>query len=271
MLKDLVWKYVSSTITHTECLSDFGEIQTLKFKAFMRMKTFFKYAVFTVILHYALGFSWAQGTTPAELNQMRLVKTEPAKHVIAMSVKNATLIVRQGTTNVILPVEVSANRHEFNGYNRGDTNWTLRLIEIRIKSEGKQPVVWHCWEGADNHPHNLRLFTTSGSSYACYSTAQGVKLYRVKASVDSETARSFLLESKSHPDEIPLLSTKILEQYVGTEPFLGVNALFWTIVVDAVADSGGELQVTLHGNRPSPQFVFALKEDQWQLVSNSHR
>ena len=62
----------------------------------------------------------------------------------------------------------------------------------------------------------------------------------------------------------------VLGDSVGARYFEGWNALYWTIIVDRVEFSGGELRVTLHGEKPKPQFTFALKGEKWELVAGPH-
>lgn len=220
-----------------------------------------------LLAFFLAGNAWSQETGSLGFkDRMTLLKTEPANNIVAASARQAILNLHGGTTNASVPVVVAARRHEFIEAYRGNFNSTLSLVEVEVRSEGQHPFAWHCWDWASYYPHDFRIYTAIGKSYACYASSLGVKLFRIETAVDSEKARTFLLEHKKNPDEITPLTTEVLQQNVGEGAFLGVNELYWTIVVDEVADTGGELHVILHGVQPGQRFIFALKGNEWRLV-----
>jgi len=45
-----------------------------------------------------------------------------------------------------------------------------------------------------------------------------------------------------------------------------MNALYWTMGVHNEAVVSGELRVTLHGEKPSPQFTYVLRDGERSLL-----
>lgn len=199
---------------------------------------------------------------------MKLVSVESAEKLV--SVPGASMAINLPARGGLpIPVDVSARRYEFKGPFRGNPAWTFRLVEFQIRSREGSPFVWHCWEGADKHPHDFKLFTTLGTTYACFTSSEGVTIFRVREGNNSEGARECLLNGGRSPGALPPLRIGVIGAAVGPKRFYGVNALYWTIIVETISEDGSELRVTLHGDKPDPKFTFAFRNDEWEFVSGT--
>ncbi len=206
-------------------------------------------------------------TAPAE--RMILVKMELARELVLPSPRGDTVILPEAGTNATVPVELVARTYEFRTTRGTNTNWPLELVEFGVNASEARPFGWYCWDSANSHPHDLKLFATQGGTYACYTSSHGVKIFRLSANIDSNSARSLFVEQQRGSGEITPLSNAVLRDSVGAEPFYGLNALYWTIVVDLVSEVNGEARVTLHGDKSLPKYTFRLKGEHWELLSTA--
>ena len=192
---------------------------------------------------------------------------QPRPELLFQVARQDTIVLSQNRTNTALAVQLRVAEYAYRLAYGGQTNWPLDLVEFGVCAQTPTPFAWFCWEYALTHPHDFRLFqTATNGTYAGYCSGDGVRLFRVTESLSSENAREFCLSRGVRPDALPLLSNERLGATAGGQFFWGVNALHWTIVVDEVNISHGQVQVTLHGEQPEPKFIFVLRDGKWELV-----
>jgi hypothetical protein len=225
---------------------------------------------FILGLYLAIAFPWRCGaheeTKAGAGEALTLVRTGVAPWLVAESSRTNALALREGEETVIVPINVVAREQEFRRV-FGTTNVPLRLVEFELSSTGARPFNWFCVESANAYPHDFRVFMTeSARSYVCYSSSEGVKLFRVAENTDASVARQMLLTGAGGPGAVIPLRDAVLAEAVGADYFVGTNALHWTIVVERIADVDGDLRITVHGKRETPKFTFALRNHQWELT-----
>ena len=229
---------------------------------------------FAVAILAGLACGGLHGGEPGQLKTIVVTKdtvalggAQPAPGLLFASAAKGAISLSNGRTNAVLPVELFARNYAFRVSHGGQTNWPLDLVEFGVCAQAPAPFAWFCWEYALTYPHDFRLFqTATNGTYAGYCSGDGVRLFRVTESLSSEKAREFCLSRGVRPDALPLLSNERLGATAGGQFFWGVNALHWTIIVDRVEFIGGNLRVTLHGEKSEPQFTFDLRGDKWELV-----
>jgi hypothetical protein len=171
-----------------------------------------------------------------------------------------------------LPVELFAFRHQY-GRLPESNRWSFAQYEFQVRAKGGQPFVWSCWTPPDvSRPHRFQVLTTeSGRSYACY-VREGVHLFYLSQSRELVSLRREPAPEdfeSDHPDALPRLTMGTLRDALGTLNVEGLGPQMWNVTVDGLSDSTGELRVTVHGALPQPQCTFALRKNEWELVSCS--
>ena len=228
----------------------------------------------TVVLVAGLACGGLHGGEPGQSKAIVVTKdtvalggAQPAPGLLLASAAQGAISFSNGSTNALVPVRLFARNYAFRVSHGGQTNGPLDLVEFEITSRSATPFHWFCWENAAAYPHDFRLFTpVAGATYACYASVDGIRLFQVARIVDSDTGRTLFMSKRTGPDALPPLRNGLLGDAVGGEHFYGLNALYWTIIIDRLDVMDGELRVTLHGEKPEPQFTFALRGDKWEHV-----
>lgn len=208
---------------------------------------------------------------PATSENVRYAEVDMIKRVVVPALtrrSNDTIVVSSGqAAGSLIPVELLAHRCDFRVTIDGHEGRTIQLMEFEIREGGGGGFRWHCWESANSYPHDFAVFMTENHvPYACIASSDGVRLFRITKSNDSEMERQRFLEARPQLGEIEALRIGYLREAVGKEAFHSQNALYDAVEVDRVFEAEFKLHVTLHGSDPNRKFTFALNGSKWSLV-----
>jgi hypothetical protein len=193
----------------------------------------------------------------------------PDLELVSRSQTNGGAIINMGGTKSDVQVRLAAYRHEVVMLGSDGKERHTALKEFEVLSATNKPFRWSSWVNSGAHPRDFAVFTTDhGKTYVCH-TGLGVSIYRVSGSKDSEVSFREYWEHvpEEKPDALKLLNMGLLFEHFGEDLFQSKNALYYDVFVDNIFEVGGELRVTLHGNKPEPKCTFALRSGRWDLVS----